>query len=304
MTCLRIFSRRQFLRASTAAVTAAVVAVRAADLGRSVVSLTREIGVTTGSFNRHLVASPQPGKLRLLDLPRIMRDELDMRVIDLMTATLASLEPDYLDRLRAAADRAGCVLTNLKMNQPGFDMGSADEAVRRRALDEYKRTIDAAARLGVRWVRPLPGNMRPDPAAYAASWRELIDYAAPRGISLLVENNGWMRSDPDAIPSLIKAVGRGLAAQPDTGNWADNAARYAGLEKAFPFAVSCDFKAFKLGPQGEHADYDLKRCFDLGWDAGFRGPWCLEHSHTDLAILQRELRWLRDQLRDWMAARQ
>ena len=29
-----------------------------------------------------------------------MRDELDMRVIDLMTATLASFEPDYLDKLR------------------------------------------------------------------------------------------------------------------------------------------------------------------------------------------------------------
>ena len=40
---------------------------------------------------RHLTVEPQAGKLRLLDLPRIMRDELGMRVIDLMTATLPSL---------------------------------------------------------------------------------------------------------------------------------------------------------------------------------------------------------------------
>src|SRR5688500_7149923 len=68
--------------------------------------LTGEIGVTTGSFSKHLTVEARAGKLRLLDLPKLMREELDMRVIDLMTATLASLEPGYLDELRAAAERA------------------------------------------------------------------------------------------------------------------------------------------------------------------------------------------------------
>src|SRR6187200_962988 len=61
-------------------------------------NLAGEVGITTGSFVRHLTESPQAGKLRLLDLPRIMRDDLDMKVIDLMTATLASLEPTYLEK--------------------------------------------------------------------------------------------------------------------------------------------------------------------------------------------------------------
>ena len=226
-----------------------------------------------------------------------------MKVIDLMTATLVSLEPDYLDKLRAEAERAGCVLTNLKMNQKGLDMTSEDAAVRKHALDEYKRTIDAAARLGVRWVRPLPGPKRPDLAICAASYRELIEYAAPRGISLLIENYGWMQNDSDAIPEMIKATGKGLDAQPDTGNWKDNTVRYAGLARAFPLAVSCDFKARELGPDGQHDAYDLARCFSIGWDAGFRGPWCIEHFHTDLRELYREMRVLRDQLNAWMKAR-
>jgi hypothetical protein len=29
----------------------------------------------------------------------------------------------------------------------------------------------------------------------AAAFRELIDYGAPRGISLLIENFGWLASD-------------------------------------------------------------------------------------------------------------
>ena len=292
-------NRREFIQIGSAAIAAIPCAATAAEREK----LAGEVGVTTGSFVRHLAKDAQPGKLRLLDLPRIMRDELGMKVIDLMTATLASMDPDYLDKLRAEADRAGCILTNLKMNQKGLDMTAADPAVRKHALDEYKRTIDAAARLGVRWVRPLPGPKRPDLAICAASYRELIDYAAPRGISLLIENYGWMQDDPDAIPAVIKAVGKGLDAQPDTGNWKDNEVRYPGLARAFPLAVSCDFKSRELAPDGSHAAYDLARCFSIGWDAGFRGPWCLEQFHSDLGQLYREMRLIRDQLRGWMTAR-
>lgn len=295
-------TRRSFLGACSSTALATQSAPSAPSEAKARPSLAREIGITTGSFVKHLVDSPQPDKLRLLDLPRIMRDELDMQVIDLMTATLPSLDAEYLDRFRSAADRAGCVLTNLKMNQRGLDMGSPDRDTRRRALSEYKRTIDAAARLGVRWVRPLPVNAPPDPGVYAASYRELIDHAAPHGITLLIENFGWIQKDPDAIPRMIRVVGEGLSAQPDTGNWSDNEVRYAGLAKAFPLAVSCDFKAKTLGPDGSHADYDLKRCFDIGWSAGFRGPWCIEHAHDDLAALYREMGLLRDLLRKWMAA--
>lgn len=226
-----------------------------------------------------------------------------MRVIDLMTATLPTLEPDYLRRLRDAAQNADCVLTNLKMNQPGLVLGSDDADERRRAIDEYQRTIEAAGLLGVRWVRPLPGPRRPNLNTLAASYRQLIEFAAPRGSSLLIENYGWLASDPEAIPELIRRVGPGLAAQPDTGNWSASDVRYSGLAKAFPLAASCDFKARALGPAGEHDAYDLQRCFDIGWDAGFRGPWCFEYAHANLADLVRGLVLLRDRLRQWIAAR-
>ncbi len=278
--------RRRFLQALPLATVAAP-------------ALPQELGVTTGSFVKHLSESAQPGKLRLLDLPRLVRDELDMRVIDLMTATLVSLEPKYLEQLRKAAADCGCVLTNLKMNQKGLDLATTDEALRRESIAVYRRTIDAAALLGVRWVRPLPGPKAPDLKLLAQSYRELIDYAGEKGMGVLVENFGWMQSDAEAIPRIIHAVGPELKAQPDTGNWTD-AARYDGLAKAFPFAASCDFKARELAADGTHQAYDLKRCFDLGWQAGFRGPWCFEHFHDDLAQLFREMGQLRDMLRRWM----
>jgi hypothetical protein len=220
-------------------------------------------------------------------------------VIDLMTATLVSLEPAYLEQLRGAAEKAGCILTNLKMNQKGLEMASADEAVRRHAMDTYKKTIDVAQRLGVRWVRPLPGAKQPDIKLLGQAYREMMEYAGERGIGVLIENFGWMQSDPDALPAVIKEVGAGLHSQPDTGNWTD-AARYEGLAKAFPSAVSCDFKAKEMAADGTHKAYDLKRCFEIGWSAGFRGPWCFEHFHDDVTQCLREMGTLRELLRGWM----
>lgn len=291
--------RRAFLAAAPLAALAWPRLATAADSVRVANrDLIGKLGITTGSFTRNLSPEAAAGKLVLLDLPRIMRDELDLTVIDLMTATLPSLEAAYCERFRAAAAAAGCVVTNLKMNQKGLDLASPDDAMRRRSLDTYKQTIDAAARLGCRWVRPASTPAKPDLARLASGLRELIDYAVPKGITLLVENNGWMSRDADSLPRVIAAVGEGVAAQPDTGNWAADV-RYAGLEKAFPLAVTCDFKAFQLGVAGEHADYDLRRCFDIAWRAGFRGPWCFEHFNEDLTAMWHDLRLLRDLIRRW-----
>ncbi|MDA1050326.1 MAG: hypothetical protein O3C40_07575, partial [Planctomycetota bacterium] len=169
------------------------------------------------------------------------------------------------------------------------------------ALDIYRGSIDAASRLGCRWARPLPLPELPDMKIHVASYKELADYGAERQVAMLVENYGWMQGDPDSVVKLIEAIGRNVAPCPDTGNWNDNETRYEGLAKSFPTAVTCDFKAKTLGPNGEHDAYDLRRCFDIGWQAGFRGPWCLEHAHRDRKTLFRELSMLRDMLREWMA---
>ena len=42
-----------------------------------------------------------------------------------------------------------------------------------------------------------------------------------------------------------------------------------GLRSAFVKAASCDFKVYELDANRRHARYDLKKCFDIGWAAGF-----------------------------------
>ena len=170
------------------------------------------------------------------------------------------------------------------MNQK-VDMASEDEAERNEAMRVYKASIDAAALLGIRWVRPLPRSETPDSALLKTAFDELIEYAGERDITILIENFGWMMNDENSVVDLVKTLGPNrVGVGIDTGNWSNNEVRYPALQKTFPIAVTCDFKAKTLGANFEHAAYDLKRCFDTGWDAGFRGPWCLEHGHREFSM--------------------
>ncbi|MFT5527258.1 MAG: hypothetical protein ACI9HK_005240 [Pirellulaceae bacterium] len=300
--------RRTFLKRSGVLAATWSLSTSVGDAGEeqkySAPELSEMLGVVSASISRQLSGRSKDRNFTLLELPNILRSELDMRVIDLNTSSIpnfAKVERSYLDRLRAAADKAGCVITNLKMNQRGLDMSSRDQGERKRALTEYKRSIDIAAQLGCRWARPLPLLDKPDMAVHVESYRELCDYGAERKVQLLVENFGWMQSDADSVVQLVKAIGRNVAAGVDTGNWNDNEIRYSALQKTFPLAATCDFKAKALGPMGQHAAYDLRRCFDIAWASGFRGPWCLEHSNVDSKKLMVELAMLRDMLRKWIS---
>lgn len=300
--------RRQFARCTALATAATLIhplpSLLAAPGGRDP-KLAGAIGIVSASAAAQLTGRSTNGKFTLLDLPKILRDELDMRVLDLNTSSFpdfAKVDGAYLNKLRAAADDAKCVLTNLKMNQRDLDMNSPDSDVRQKALREYKRSIDVASELGCRWVRPLPLKDKPDLRIHIDSYRELCDYATPRNVQLLIENFGWMQGDVNSVADLVKQVGHNVAAGVDTGNWNNNAIRYDALKRTFPQAVTCDFKARQLGDNGEHPLYDLKRCFQIGWDSGFRGPWALEHGHRDTKVFFRDLVILRDMIRKWSAS--
>jgi len=215
-----MLDRRSFLAAVSSLALPAAVAKQ----------LDRQVGVTTSSFSGFV--GSKPGQFELLDLPRVMRDELDMRVVDLNTTTLGSLEPAALDRFREAASKAGCVLTNLKMNQRDIDMDSPETETRRRALAEYKRAIDAAARLGCRWARPLPRAKRPDMAVHIASYRELADHARPPSLSPppAISKPG-ISSPMGIIPSTTWSAVSVSAGRPDSkarGAWKSSTPTEAG----------------------------------------------------------------------------
>jgi sugar phosphate isomerase/epimerase len=256
-------------------------------------SLQGVVAITTGGG---VGEQRQRGELNLLTLPKYIREKLGMRFIDVNTRWFTSYKADYLRRVREAASDAGCVFTNLKVNHAFGDLYSRDAIERRSAMLAAKKMVDVASVLGARWIRfPL----RKSQAAKPDSHRQLAAYAEPFGIQLLIENGGG-QTDPLSVTIAVKAIGRNVAACPDTGNWAD-AARAEGLRKSFPAAASCDFKVFELDTRGQHPKYDLKECFDIGWNAGFRGPWVIEHMKPQTENFVRDTILIRDKLKSWVA---
>lgn len=292
--------RRAFLRISTGAGLATLypdLNFSAIAAEKKQLSLDGSIGVTTGGG---LGKKRERGEISLMSLPKYMRNELGMRLIDLNTRWLESYENEYLHEARASAETAGCFFTNLKINHSFGDLYSSDLAERTKALSAGRRLIDTAKTLGTRWIRfTVPKTALAAPLAH----QKLAAYAGKQGIQLLAENGGWLAKDPNSIISVVKAIGQNVAPCPDTGNWNDDV-RDQGLRNSFPGAVSCDFKAYQLSIDRQHPKYDLKRCFDIGWQAGFRGPWVIENMHDSDKTFASDTAYIRDQLKKWIAAAQ
>tara|TARA_R110002049_G_scaffold27321_4_gene94485 strand:- start:23282 stop:24232 length:951 start_codon:yes stop_codon:yes gene_type:complete len=259
-------------------------------------SLESMVGITCGGG---LGRQRERGELDLFSVPKYVHEELGMRLIDLNTRWTTPYSEKELAKARETAERTGCYFSNLKVNYNVGNMYSDDAAERRQAVQEARSQVDAAKTLGTRWIRfTIPQQHADAPVAHI----ELAQYAHEQGLKLLVENGGWMKSHPGAISSVVKAIGGYAAACPDTGNWDDDL-RAEGLRKSFVGAESCDFKVFELGKNHQHAEYDLKQCFDLGWNAGFRGPWIIEHMKDATENFARDTVYIRELLQKWIAKR-
>lgn len=279
-----MISRRSFAKAT------AVVALAPLAQAGNRPSLERVVGITTGGLNHQR----ENKILDVMSLPRFLRDELGMKLIDLNTRWLTAFDDKYIGKVRANAEKHGCYFSNLKVNHRYGSLTTA------KATAHSQELIRVAQGLGARWIRfSFPKTPTGASAGTVQPYRDLAAYAKKRGVQMLVENGGWLKSDPDGIPRMVKLIGQNIAPGPDTGNWDDDV-RWDGLKKAFPGAATCDFKVFELNAERQHERYDIRRCFEIGWKAGFRGPWAIEHWNDDLKQYAKDTGFLRDQLVKWM----
>src|SRR5688572_3681107 len=126
-----LIPRRRFIELS-AAWTATSLALYGAAPRRHA-SLPDVIGINTVNFSRQQRATDARQRIDPYDIPQLVRDELDVKVLDLVSTMLNTREHDPLEKFRARAERAGCTITNLKINLPLLRYDSEDAATRRHA---------------------------------------------------------------------------------------------------------------------------------------------------------------------------
>jgi len=270
------------------------------------------VSISSWSFHNYFQTtregslSPPSEYLALLDFPQMIADRYKVHNLEFVAPHFASLEPAYLQELKANLASAHSRLINIPVDIQeiwhGGGLSDADAEVRDAAVEASKKWIDVARQLGAHSVRCDPGGFNPEDLTLTIdSYRKLVAYGRARNVAVLIENHGEIGSQhPEALVQVFRAVGGPfIGALPDFGNFPDNETRLRGLPLLFPFARTvCHAKGLNLDANGNETTFDFQKCVETAKSADFRGVYSIEYegsgdAHSGVqAVVNELLRYL------------
>lgn len=267
-----VIGRREFLIGSALAVQAQTPAN-----SRGNAQKLNRIAVMTLSFESVLKSARHPDDpkrtLDILDAPQMLVDRYGVHHIELQHTHFASTDPEYLREMRARLQRARSHMNQICLEFGPLNISSPDPVLRMEAIDLTRQWIDNAAAVGCPRVMVNQGTLAPEvrPAAIAAL-KEISAYGKKRKVFVTMENRGYgpTPANPswEVVVEVVKAAG--IHANPDTGNFKDEASRAAGLRAMYP--LTCG---------SSHAHYDPGRfneanALGIAKEVGYTGLFSIE----------------------------
>lgn len=258
-----------------------------------------KISLAGWSLHRRFLDKESP--LRLLDFPKVAKEEFGIDAIELNNPFFESTEETYLSELKGAAQEAGVTLVGMAVDQTG-DPSSLDEAERLQSIEKIRAWFPVAKSLGLPFFRVNTGGHGRESDAESlkkciASFSELVKVAEDYGIKLAIENHWGISANPLNIVRIIEEVGSSLLGTlPDFGNFPDDTRpqvfeavkpglpeevtptqiRYWGLEVMAPYAIGVHAKMFEFDEEGNDTRIDVARCVGIFKASGFDGYWGIE----------------------------
>jgi sugar phosphate isomerase/epimerase len=277
-------TRRTFVAAATFAATAPAWA-------RSRDPLYR-ISLAEWSLNKQIKA----GELDHLDFAKTAR-ELDIDAIEYVNSLFGEKPSGaYVEEMKRRADDHG-VKSMLIMCDAEGEIGDPDDAERRRAVRNHHKWADAAHALECHSIRvnaASKGSYEEQQKLAADGLRQLVEYAAPLGLNVIVENHGGLSSNGEWLAGTIKLVNHPKCGTlPDFGNfcfdwekkddpsqWYD---RYKGVAELMPYAKAVSAKSENFDEQGNERSTDYSRMMRIVVEAGYRGYVGIEYEGKGLS---------------------
>lgn len=258
----------------------------AAAAGRLSAAQQGRLGVTTVSlrdrFPLRMPGQAASGGASLLDAPRLIRDELGLRNVELWNLQFEADTPEYCQRLRSAAQAAGASISNIQLDG-AYDLSSTDDDQRAKSLHYVMGWMDRARLLGAPSVRAnldgfqAKGAFNPERTAQA--FRQLAEYGRNIGVKILVENHVGHSVKVENVVAVLRAVNdpwcRAIA---DWGNSAatNDADRQRDIAALFPWLELVSAKALHFDAAGRHIEYDLGGLTRVTEASGFHGIYSIE----------------------------
>ena len=191
-----------------------------------------------------------------------------------------------IDSLKIMSEKTGMRNVLIMVDGEG-DLADPDENVRNAAVENHKKWVDAAQKLGCHSIRVNTFGTN-DPELWVPSvvdgLTKLSTYAATKNINVLCENHGWLSSD---APVLMKAINEvnmeNCGTLPDFGNWCvkrKDGAQWGECEEEYPDKYSAikmmltkakavSAKAYDFDENGNETTLDYPRIIQMVKDSGY-----------------------------------
>ena len=237
------------------------------------------------------------GELDPINFPVIARQEYGINTIELVNTFYftKAQNMEYLKDLKNRADNEGVSISMIMCDFEG-DLGDADEAKRKKAVENHYKWVEAVKFLGGNTIRVNAageGSAEEVQARAAESLAALCGYAQNDGVNVVVENHGGHSSDGQWLSGLMKAVNLpNCGTLPDFGNFCVEGFpwdckkeydRYKGMTELMPFAKGVSAKTHQFDDEGNEINSDFTKMLQIVKDAGFKGNIGIEYEGRELS---------------------
>ena len=256
----------------------------------------RTFGISLATWSLHRTIGEGGGRVPMLDMPKMTRQDFGIEGLELVSTMLASTEPTYLDTLAKNAADNDTRLLLIMIDDEG-DIASEDLADQLDAVTRHKKWIDIAAGLGCHSIRLNWRGTDPDAAKKPRVCRAMIersvrplrmlcDYGDDKNVNVLLENHGGPSSYPEAVVPLVLAVDHPrFGTLPDFGNFPKDVDLYLATDLLMNFAKSVSAKCMDFDDEtGLESTMDFERLIKIVVDKhGYRGYIGIEYGGERLS---------------------
>lgn len=235
-----------------------------------------KISLAQWSLNKALFGK----KMDNLDFARAARQEFGIGAVEYVNQFFKDKATDsaYLAEMKKRCDDLG-VRSLLIMCDGEGALGDADEAKRRKAVENHHKWVEAAKFLGCHSIRvnaQSSGTFTEQLQRAADGLRTLTEFGDQHGINVIVENHGGLSSNGAWLAAVIDQVDHPRCGTlPDFGNFRlgkdKEYDRYKGVWLLMPFAKAVSAKSHDFDDKGNETHTDYRRMMKIVIDHGYRG---------------------------------
>ncbi len=194
-----------------------------------------------------LVEEIRAGKWTNLDFPRIARQDFDLNGIEFVNTFFEVPTEGYLKKLKQNAADYDVQMVLIMIDDEGDGCSPTKEG-RKEFEIFHRKWVDIAEYLGCQAIRTNcrgPEDVDPNEALEwaAESYNNLLEYAKPSNIKIVIENHGGVSNDPDWMVRLMKKVNNpNFGTYPDWREPAPDFDNFTYLQKTVPYAKGMSYR--------------------------------------------------------------